>query len=237
MLTRFSRLIRHPLEPDLFERYWHFAVLTLLEGSIRPGVSESFIDRALERFPDEPRFLLSRAIAADQRGFSRQPAVLNPRGGPTTTHAETVRKYYEAAIARPATAVEARIRLAGFLHRLGRHEEALTLLTAAGAQPNADRALDYLRQLFTGHALLSLQRHDEAIVAYRAALTVVPSAQAARVALMNALLVSGDRAGAEELGEQIQVQKGTEIDPWWMYRQGQYRLHPQAMARVRELAR
>ncbi len=111
------------------------------------------------------------------------------------------------------------------------------MLTTAAAQSNTDRALDYLRQLFTGHALLALQRHDEAIVAYRGASALVPSAQSARVALMNALLVSGNRAGAEELGEQIQTQRGTDIDPWWMYWQGQYRLHPQVMARLREMAR
>ena len=148
-----------------------------------------------------------------------------------------MRRYYEAAIALPGTAVEARIRLAGFLQRLGRNEEALAMLTTAAAQSNTDRALDYLRQLFTGHALLALQRHDEAIVAYRGASALVPSAQSARVALMNALLVSGNRAGAEELGEQIQTQRGTDIDPWWMSWQGQYRLHPQVMARLREMAR
>ena len=237
MLTRFSRLVRHPLEPDAFERYWHFALLTLLEGSVRPAVTEPFAERALARFPDEPRFLLSRAIAADQKGFARQASVVDASGRPTAAHAETVRRYYDAAMTSPATTVEARIRLAGFLLRLGRPEESLALLTAAGAQSNTDRALEYLRQLFTGHALSALQRHEEAIVAYRAAMTVVPSAQAARVALMNALLVGGDRAGAEELGEQVQAQKGTEIDPWWMYWQGQYRVHPQAMARLREMAR
>ena len=237
LLERFSRFVRHPLEPDVFERHWYFAALTLLEGSMRPAVTESFVNKALARFPDEPRFILSRAIIADQRGSARQAAPLNPRGGPTTTHAETVRRYYEAAIAVPGTAVEARIRLANYLHRIGQHEESLSLLTAASAQPQNDRVLEYLRLLFTGHALAGLHRYDEAIAAYRNALTVVPSAQAARVGLMNTLLVSGDRTGAEEIGEQIQVQKGTEIDPWWMYWQGQYRLHPQAMARLRELAR
>ncbi len=118
MLTRFSRLVRHPLEPDAFERYWYFAALTMLEGAIRPSVTESIIERARARFPDEPRFLLSRAIAADQRGFSRQPAVIDARGRLTPAHEETVRRYYEAAIALPGTAVEARIRLAGFLQRL-----------------------------------------------------------------------------------------------------------------------
>ena len=57
LLTRFTRLVRHPLEPDVFERYWHFAALTIVEGALRPDEAEPFVERALERFPDEPRFL------------------------------------------------------------------------------------------------------------------------------------------------------------------------------------
>ena len=49
--TRFSRFIRHPLEPDPFERYWYFAALTMLEGAIRPSVTEMFLDRARRAFP------------------------------------------------------------------------------------------------------------------------------------------------------------------------------------------
>jgi hypothetical protein len=55
---------------------------------------------------------------------------------------------------------------------------------------------------------------------------------------MNALSLAGNRAEAESLSEQIQSDRGnTTMDPWWMYWQGHYRLHPQAMARLREMAR
>jgi VWFA-related protein len=50
LLERFRRLVRHPLEPDVFERYWYFAALTMLEGSIRPAVTEAFANLALARF-------------------------------------------------------------------------------------------------------------------------------------------------------------------------------------------
>jgi VWFA-related protein len=238
MLARFSRLIRHPLEPDVFERYWHFAALTLLEGSIRPGPTEAFVARALERFPDEPRFILSRAIATDQRwGTHRDTPVVDAGGTPTPEHADTVRRYYEAAIQLPPTAVEARIRFAFFLYRTGRHEEAFGHLTAAGTTSITDPSLRYLRQLILGHVLWALDRRDGAVDAYRGALAVAQAAQSARVALMNALLMRGDRDAAQALGEQIQSEAADELDPWWMYWQGQYRLQPQAMARVRELSR
>lgn len=236
LLGRFSRLVRPPLEPDQFERYWYFAALTLLEGSIRPSVTDPFITRALTRFPDEPRFVLSRAIAIDQRWATRaDPTAVDAEGMPTETHARAVGAAYAAAIAFPETAVEAHIRLAWFLHRTGHDAEALAHLTGAGVQPIADPALAFLRQLFLGHVLWSLTRQDEAVQAYRAALALAPSAQSARVALMNALLMRGDRAAAEALSEQVRATVD-DTDPWWMYWQGQYRLHALAMARLRRLS-
>ena len=65
----------------------------------------------------------------------------------------------------------------------------------------------------------------------------LPAAQSARVALMNALVLRGDPAEAEGLAQHVQTEVSTDMDPWWMYWQGQYRLQPQAMARVRELSR
>jgi VWFA-related protein len=236
LLERFSRLRRQPLAPDVFERSWHFAALTLLEGAIRPDVTQAFVDRALERFPDEPRFVLSRAIMMDQRSATRTTVSRRTSDEDASQpDAGTVERHYEAAIALPDTAVEARIRLAWFLHRADRHEEALAHLTRAGAGAIGDPFLGYLRQLFLGHVLRALGRLDESVEAYRAALRVVPAAQSARVALMNARLLRGDRGPAEAVAEQVQTETGDGVDPWWVYWQGHYRMNPQAMARVREL--
>jgi VWFA-related protein len=234
ILERFTRLVRHPLEPDVFERYWHFALLTMLEGSIQPARTLRFVERALERFPDEPRFVLSRAIVMDQSAAAVGRRDARDRG--ERSSGEAVRRAYEQAVALPETSVEARLRLAALLQRNGDNEEALGQLSAAAARPITDPYLQYLHLLFTGRTLDALNRGREAISAYRRALDVVPGAQSARVALMNALLVSGDRSGAEAVAEDVQT-AGEQADPWWMYWQGQYRFHGQAMARVRELSR
>ncbi len=92
-----------------------------------------------------------------------------------------------------------------------------------------------MRLLFLGNAQAAVGRTDEAVVTYRAALDVVP-AQSARVALMNTLLLRGDRAAAEALAQEVQLADDT-LDPWWVYWHGQYRLHGQAMARLRALSR
>lgn len=237
LLDRFSRLVRHPIEPDMFDRYWNFAALTLLEGSIRPAATEAFVARALERFPDEPRFLLSRAIATDQRWASRGEGSANASRAPSAEHVAAVRRAYAAAIAANETAAEAHIRLGWFLHRVGQHGDALTHLTDAAAKPMVEPSVRYLRELFLGHVLWALDRRDDAVAAYRAALAIAPAAQSARVALMNALVMRGDRAAADALAEQIQTEVGTGVDPWWVYWQGQYRLHSAAIGRLREMAR
>jgi VWFA-related protein len=234
LLDRFSRLIRHPLEPDEFERVWYYAVLTQFEGALRPAATEAFADRALARFPDEPRFLLAKAIAADQRlGL---PA---GTGLPRTTMlsaAEAARAQFDALLMRPEVADEARLRLARLLQRLGRTSEAVTHLTDQRLQNSQDPSLRFLQRLFLGHGLVTLNRPGEAVDAFRSALTIIPAAHSARVALMNTLLSRGDRDEAEALAEQVQTERSPDLDPWWMYWQGQYRLYPQVIAYLRGLA-
>ncbi len=194
--------MRHPLEPDEFERRWHEALLTLMQGLVRPAITETFAERALARFPDEPQFLLARAIAADQRSASAGPspaAVTQPTL--SRAIADRIAQRYDEAIRFPEVAIEARIRKAWLLYRTGRLEEALALFDSSGAQVNRDPALRFLDHLLRGHVLVALDRSDAAIAAYRAALVIGPSAQSARVALMNVLLARGDRQEAEALAE------------------------------------
>ena len=235
-IDRFSRLIRHPLEPDLFERYWQFALLSTLEGTLRPPLASAYVDRALERFPDEPRFVLSRAIVRDQQWATRASGALRDAALPTGEQIGWIRRDYEAALGLPSIAAEARIRYAWFLHRIGRHDEALAQLQAA-PQPIQDVSLRYLHHLFLGYVNAALAQHDVSLAHFKSALTTLPGAQSARVALMNALLLRGETIEAEALAQQVQTETGNEMDPWWLYWQGQYRLQPAAMARIRELSR
>jgi VWFA-related protein len=229
-IDRYRQLIRHPLEADIFERYWYFALLSMLEGGMRPSQADWYVYQALQRFPDEPRFLLSSAIITEQKTAVVEAGTLS------NAMIEEVKQKYEAAVAFPTTAVEARIRLAAFLQHTKRPQEALIQLSAAGTQTIEEPALRYLHQLILGHVLWSVNRRDESLAAYRAALAILPNAQSARVALMNALLLQGDRAGAEALAVQVQTEATEAPDPWWAYWQGQYRLHPYVMARLREMS-
>jgi tetratricopeptide (TPR) repeat protein len=234
LLERQMRLVRNPLEPDAFELLWLYTTVTLVQATVRPALIDTFAARALARFPDEPRFALAQAIAADLRSVSpgMPAAALTSR-----RNLESARALYEAIAGRPGIEAEVRIRLAFVLYRLGRHEEALARLTEQAPASIADAQLRYLHHLFRGHALVQLDRLDEAVAAYRAALEMLPPAQSARVALMTTLYRRGDRAEAEALAESVQSETALYTDPWWLYWQGQYRLYPLVAARLREVAR
>jgi len=240
LLLRFQRLIRHPLEPDAFERYWLWAELTIVQGKIRPGLAEPFVRHALTRFPEEPRFLLARAIVTDQM-FPFMGAVPSSAqtltGTATQSHAANVAQQYGAAIKLPETATEARVRLAWFLHRVGRDDDALAQLDEVQDESSKDTVMRYLHQLFRGHIQMGLGRHDAAVQAFRTALERWPGAQSAQVALMNALVHTGRREEAAAMAERIQTAPGDGADPWLAYWHGDYRFYLAAMSTVREMIR
>ena len=240
LLNTFHRLIRHPLEPDAFERYWLWAELAIAQGMVRSTFAEPLVAHALSRFPDEPRFLLARAIVTDQAwptGLAVSTTNLYRPARPTDAHIDDVISRYTDAIAHPETAPEARLRLAWFLHRIGRHQEALQYLDIVADEKGLDESLRYDYRLFRGQVLAALGRTADAIGFYRQALAVVPNAQSARVSIMNALIHSGDRRGAEAMAEQVQTAGTEAVDPWWQYVQGDFRFYPTAISRLREMAR
>lgn len=231
-------LVRHPIEPDPFERLWTWAAVVVLGGSNEPAPSRAFVDEALTRFPNEARLLLARALWTDKRQplgtFGGVPE--QPLSTASAAHVREVADLYDAAMAFEETAIEARVRKGWLFHRAGRHDDALAVLEAAG-----DSALDpfvgYLRHLFRGRVLAALGRADDAIAAYGAAVAFAPSAQSAKVGLMSTLLARGDADGAQAEAEAIQRLPAAAWDPWWRYWHGDYRRLPDVLARLRELTR
>jgi VWFA-related protein len=238
LVAAFATLLRNPIEPDGFERRWWWAAVSIAEGTIHPSVAQPIVTAARARFPDEPRFVLADAIVVDQLWPLRPASAGNGQrslGAATPLHIAEVTKRYEAAAALNDTAGEANVRFGWFLHRLGREEDALARLDAAMSSP-LDQQMQYLRLLFRGHVLSALNRLDDAIVAYREALAIMPDTPSANVALMNARLLVDDKTAAEALAEHVQTARAT-TDPWWMYWQGDYRFYPTAIAALRQMSR
>jgi tetratricopeptide (TPR) repeat protein len=239
LLQRFSRLIRPPMEPDDYEHVWLTAVLALLQGRIAPTLAEPFVERALARFPNEPRFLLARAIVADQRwrGFGTMSFTerATPTEMPIKQGTALLEAYEAVAAASPQLATEARIRQGWFLYRVGRPDEALKVLDAAPPLPD-DRPMEYLRHLFKSHIYTSQDKLDDAANEARQAHVILPEAQSARVALMNALSLKGDASGALTVAENIETAPQTD-DPWWTYWLGDFRWYGAAREILRGMAR
>jgi tetratricopeptide (TPR) repeat protein len=229
LLDQFARLVRHPLEPDPFERLWHWTAIAIGLGTIRPDLAEPMVERAIARFPSEPRFVLARAVVLDQR-------LVQGLTGDAAATLQAVLSGYEAASVFPETGDEARIRMAWTLHRAGRSADALARLDEVADGRSPDLGLRYLRQLFRGQALDALGRLDEARAAYETALALVPDTQSARVALMNAHLRRGDRRAAQALAESIQTAPASP-DPFASYWQADFRFYPALIARLRDMAR
>jgi VWFA-related protein len=226
LLAAHEALVRPALGPDPFERYWRWAALAVLQGANAPDAAQPFVDRALARFPDEPRFVLARAFLADQR---------RPLGPVPPAHAADVLTLYDAAIGLPEARAEALIRKAWLLHRIGRDAEALHLLDAARDAP--DGTLRYLGQFHRAQVLEALARPDAAIDAYEAALAIAPDAQSPKVALMALRLKQGDRRGAAALAAAIETAPAGAWDPAWAYWLGDYRSYDEIVRRLREQTR
>jgi VWFA-related protein len=225
-----SKLVRAPLGPDAFERFWLWAGIIALEGANQPAAGLVFTDDALARFPDEPRFVLARAFFTDQRHALDD---VSSQAAAAVAFVKDTAALYDHAIASDATANEARLRKGLLLSRAGKAADALAVLDAT-KDDGQDAGLTYLRHLFRAQTLDALNRQRESTDEYRAAMTALPSGQSARVGLMVGLLRQGDRPSAEALAEGIQTAPTTDVDPWWGYWLGDYRFYPIVIQRLRE---
>jgi VWFA-related protein len=225
-----SKLVRAPLGPDAFERFWLWGGIIALEGANQPAAGLVLTDNALARFPDEPRFVLARAFFTDQRHALDD---VSSTAAAAVAFVKDTTALYDRAMASDATANEARLRKAQLLYRAGKAAYALAVLEATHDDAQ-DAGLTYLRHLFRAQTLGALNRQRESTDEYRAAMSVLPYAQSARVGLMAGLLRQGDRPSAEALAEGIQSASTTDVDPWWGYWLGDYRYYPVVIQRLRE---
>ena len=201
--------------PSPLERLWYFGAMALCE---RAGVSEPFdrlINRALSRFPREPRFVLARGVAQELRTWPEdrdERAFLVPPPIPALLVSR-----YEAAMELPAVAFEAGLRLAFFDLRRQRTDVALARMEALGDPPADDLVLRFWWNLLKGRTLEQANRLPEAIAHFEHALDDVPGAASARSALTAALMRARRPGDAARVAARALSTPAAPIDPWTMY--------------------
>jgi tetratricopeptide (TPR) repeat protein len=147
-----------------------------------------------------------------------------------------LRARYQALTRQPALAAEAHLRLALVTFRLAERDEALRHLQTA-QELARDPHIVYLVHLFTG-AIRDRQGLDEqAIDAYRSALNIVPRAQSATSLLVARLFAVGRQAEAAVLADAFFAGGDPPVDPWRLYRFGDFRLLPGYLAQLRAEAK
>ena len=133
----------------------------------------------------------------------------------------------------PEYRAEASLRLGYTALRLGRHDDALEHLARAVDLSGSDEYIAHLAQLFRGRALDWLERREDAVAAYRAAVVLQPGAQTAELALAAALARAGDRTEAAAIADRALAAADAGSDPWLSYGQGDLRKWPMLVARLR----
>jgi tetratricopeptide (TPR) repeat protein len=225
-------LVRRNSAPSDAERLWHWAGVALTQASGDGAAAALHAGHASRRFPDEPRFVLARAIALELQSWP-DDRHRSPRDRNAGLADQIVERFMTAA-KHPETQVEARLRL-GVLYLRQKHAgNALRQFREAGE--TADAYLRYLLALFEGRALEREDRMPDAIAAYRRALGAAPGAQTAELALAAALARSGSTGEAVEV-MRAAVTGDAAVDPWLLYGQADLRFWPAIMLALREQLR
>ena len=242
--------LRATVAPTEFERAWHAASHALagrararqwllglyprlphqkpvtdrpMKANERPPATH--LMHALERFPDDPQFQLSRLVAWTW-GRDSEP-IRNVRRDDDGRRRTSRAPQLEALVtltplaAIDAVAPEAWIRI-GLVHfSVGDYAPALRAFESA--QPIAtETSMKFLAYFNAGRALEGLQRIDDAMRAYQGALAIIPDAESATVALTSLQFMHDDRDAAVSAIDRVFNRKPVAADPGRLMGYGGY---------------
>ena len=253
-------ILRPAGPPSEFERAWYMAT-TALAGRARTRVwllgpfarlphqkprapqpddppSPKHLFHALERFPDDPHFQLARVIAWTW-GRDEEPIRNLRRDDDDGSRGRVTRaSQLEAIVALepltsvPAVAAEAFIGI-GRLHMTVRdHAAALRAFEQALAVAQMAE-LQYVSAFLAGRALEALDRGDEAAAKYRHALSVVPGAESATIALASRQFSGNERDQAVAMIGAVFAKPATIPDPFRLVGYGAFMHWPRLKAAMR----
>jgi tetratricopeptide (TPR) repeat protein len=202
------------------------------------------LTHALERFPDDPAFQLSRIVAWTW-GRDGEPVRNVRRREEDDLIARrrlTRAPQLEAVVALaplteiPAVAAEAWVRTG--MVRFTAGDFAAALRAFETAQPIASEpAMKYLAHFEAGRTLEALSRPDDAIREYRRALEVVPLAESATIAMASLLFTRDEREPAIAQIDRVFNRRPGIGDPGRLIGYGSYLRWPELKAAMRKALR
>ncbi len=222
--------------PANFECTWRRAEIALLEGSLDTDAADQFLALAQKRCPGDPELSLDQAIILDQRASGTMRGLEFGAAESAADDLPQIRQVmdlYSVAAGSPETRVSARLHQAWLFVQLGRPHDALSLLPSIAGQAKS-REAQYFEHVVQGQARLAIGQPAEAAVSFRAALSLWPSAQSARVGLISALIDEGDRSGAAALADRAETAPEGE-DPWPWFIEGSAYTFTSRIADLRQL--
>lgn len=182
----------------------------------KPDPNPKHLVHALERFPDDSQLQLARIVAwtwgRDNEPTRNQPAFFDDDrryGSRSNASGEAVHAL-EALVDDPMVGPEAYVRIAQ-MQIVARDPEA-ALRASERAEAATAGEVRYLALFLSARALEALNRPEEAIRKYQAALAIVPRADSATLGLATLQFVRDDRESALALIRQTFDQPSV-LDP------------------------
>jgi len=258
-----AQILRASGPPTEFERAWHAAThalagrararLWLLGEYARlphqkpvrrpppkknaPPASPMHLMHALERFPDDPRFQLTRVVAWTWGRDAEPIRNLRRRDDGERQFAFSATPLEGLTALKPLTefpavAAEAWVR-SGLIHiTVGDFAAALGAFETA--EPLASEpAMKYLAIFNAARALEALARPDDAMRGYKRALELIPDAESATVALASLQFMRDEREAALLVVDRVFARTPTHTDPGRMTGYGSFVRWPELKAALR----
>ena len=193
---------------------------------------------ALERFPDDPQFQLSRVVAwtwgrdgEPIRNVGRREDGERPAPRRRAPQLEAI-VTLEPLTAIPSVAAEAWVRIG--LVRFSIEDFAAALRAFESAQAIAAAPpIAYLAHFHAARALERLSRTADATREYREALAIIPGAESAAVALASLQFLDADRAAAVSLIDRVFSRAARIDDPGRLSGYGSFIHWPQQKSALR----
>jgi tetratricopeptide (TPR) repeat protein len=199
-----------------FVRTWRLLVLALLHEGRSLVAADQFARRGRDPGGDSPEMLLALGATEEMGWWIRHEEDADPGVKGDLRNAE--RHYRQALIVAP-TLTEARLRL-GRVLSLRDDPEGMKILGQIGE--SAEAPYPYLARLFEGDALEQRGEVAEAERRYTAAITLLPTAQSAHMALAHLHHARGARSeAAQDIRSSAAAKDVPDLsDPWFWYALG-----------------